>query len=346
MFDADGLKLSIENRAGLIKAPLLLTENRHFSLPDLASGQSTATAGDQNLNPPGPPINSKAVQLEAEQLRGRILQAAMRPAPNQTVLPDVPVDSPLILAGWYGEAPPPLVSLGDQAPKITQANALLRTRVDLQPSPVGNTVKISPAFAKVLNGQGGTIPNDINKHEWIQQFNPQDFQIGFALPSAIGKLRPTKVTLVTDFNAPQHTVTIRRGQCRGGKVELNPGGPVVETLNQPIGPRNVTFDVGPGDYDANGWVWLEFVVETPTIGTAKWEVNAMSMGYEGTVEGPPIKPVLPTREAMLPPEPPKPAPPKQPSPPKPPKPAAPKPANPKPTTKKASPDAKKDATKK
>src|SRR5204863_3468682 len=107
---------------------------------------------------------------------------------------------------------------------------------------------VSPAFARISNGQGGPIPCDVNKHEWIQQFNPQDFQIGFAVPSQIGKLRPTKVTLVADFNAPQHTVTIRRGQCPGGTVSVNPAGPVVATWEKPIGPQTLTFDVAPGDY--------------------------------------------------------------------------------------------------
>jgi hypothetical protein len=341
MFDADGLKLSIDNHAGKIVAPLLLSEGRHFCLPDVPAGQSTATASDQNLNPPGPPINSKAVQLEAEQLRGRILEAAMKPAPNQGMLPEAAVDSPLLLAGWYADPPPPLVTVTGQSPKLAQANAAVRTKVDLQPSPVGSAVKISPAFTRIINGQGGTLPYDVNKHEWIQQFNPQDFQIGFAVPSGIGKLRPTKVTLVADFNAPQHTVTIRRGQCPGGKVSLNPAGPAVTTWDKPLGPQTVTFDLSSGDYDANGWVWLQFVVETPVVGTAKWEINGMSMGYEATVEGPPIKPVLPARDAMPIPEP-KPVAPKQPAPPKPPKPAA----GPKSTTRKAPPDAKKEAIKK
>jgi hypothetical protein len=96
--------------------------------------------------------------------------------------------------------------------------------------------------------------------------------------------------------------------------------------------------VSPGDYDVNGWVWLAFTVASDVLGTAKWDILAMSLSYEAEVTGEPSAPVLPQREFAMPDrDPPRPAP----------KPQADKPANQpkKPaTTKPATP--KKDAPKK
>jgi hypothetical protein len=342
-FDAEGLKLNINNSSGPITGSLLLSGTRHFSLADLSAGQTTAVATEQNLNPAGsPPINQKAVQLEAEQLRGRIMDAAMRPATSAGPQLLASFEPPLILAGWFAEPPPSLVSLaGEEQAKFSRTNAMVRSRVRLEPSPVGSTVNINGAFSRILNGFGATIPYDSNSNQWIEQFTaPQEFQVGFAVPSGIGKLRPTRVTLLANLNAAQHTVTVRRGQCPGGKLRMNSAGPEVATWTRPISAQRVTFDVAPGDYDANGWVWLSFLVDAGETGSARWQINDMAMEYEAQVEGAPIVPVMPEREAMFPDEPP---PRKQPAK-QPPKPTEKKPQTAKPATTK--PAVKKDAPKK
>ena len=120
---------------------------------------------------------------------------------------------------------------------------------------------------------------------------------------------------------------------------MNPAGPEVATWNRPISPQRVTFDVAPGDYDANGWVWLSFSIEAGEPGPARWQINDMAMDYEATVEGAPAALVLPEREVMIPvAEPPRKQPQQQP------KPVEKKPQPAKPATTK--PAAKKDATKK
>src|SRR5262249_5588952 len=152
-FDANGLNLSVDNSAGAITAPLLIADGRYFSLTDLPLGQSTAAATDSNLNPVGSaPINNRAVQLEADQLRGRIMEAAMRRgAMSGSIVPDIGAETSLQLAGWFTEAPPALVSVADEPIKVTRTNAMVRTRVATQPSPVGSTVKINAAFSRVVN---------------------------------------------------------------------------------------------------------------------------------------------------------------------------------------------------
>jgi hypothetical protein len=288
-FDATGLALSVDNRIGDLSSPVLIGTSGRFNLAPIPNGASTLRADDAGSN-------RAAVQLDQAQLRGRILDAAMTSgAPGRPSF-SPQLDDTIYLAGWLTQAPPPLLQLpADRTPALSESNALARTRVQIEPSPVGSTVHIASAFTQMITGDIAAIPYDATRKQWIEAFQPTDFFVGFAFPAGIGHVKTTRVTLDVQSNTPQHTLTFRRGQVERGRVEMNPGGPVVASWSKMIGSNSVTFDVAPGDVDANGWVWLMVSVEGPAV-QSRWNLQNIAVSYDGMVDGPPQPAVLPARE--------------------------------------------------
>ena len=320
-FDEKGVSLSIDNHVGVLTGPVVIGTNGQFDLSTLAAGANTARADDGVLNRP-------AVQLDAEQLRRKILDAASTPAGQQRGSNEATLDDTITLAGWLADAPLPLLQLpAGQTPKISKSNVLVRTPVQIDPTPIGQKVHISKAFTQMINGELGAMPYDQNKREWLDAFMSQEFLVGFAFPSGIGHVKTTHVQIDLTASAAQQTVTIRRGQIVHGQPTMNPTGPEVGNWSQMIGTNTVGFDVSPGDVDANGWVWLMVSVDGPPGGQAHWQFKELSVSYDGEIDGPPQAAEMPKREVFT-----TPAVSSRPNPPKKPTPPSTKPAK-KPATK-------------
>ena len=295
-FDEQGLGLSVDNRIGVIQSPVLVGPSGRYSLPTIADGTSQVRADDTQTN-------AATVQLEAQQLRGRILDAAMTSASSMRSNEAPRLDESILLAGWLANAPPPLLKLPDgQSPSAMHSNALARTRLELKPSPVGSKVHIAKAFTQMLTGDIGALPFDPTKGEWLETFTSQEFLVGFAFPPGVGKVKTTHVTIDFGASAPQQTITLRRGQVKNDRVQINPGGTEIGTWSQLIGSNTVDFEVEPGDVDVNGWAWIMVSIEGPAIGgqTARWRITDFAVAYDGVIEGPPQPIVMPKREAPTP----------------------------------------------
>ncbi len=292
MFDDRGLALSVDNQVGAIQKPVLVGPRGTLGLPDLAAGKSTLGTSDA--------IQS-TVKLEDEQLRDRILKAAMDPAPTERLNTLTRQENVIYLAGWMADAPAALLELpADQQPAIVRVNALARTRVQILPSPVGSTVHIPSAFTQYVTGDSIGLPFDPTRQQWMEEFTPREFLLGVSVPQNIGHLRTTRVTISLQADAPQQTITLSRGQAAGGKVRPNPTGPEIVTWNQMIGSRSVAVDVADGDTDANGWIWIRVNIDGPP-GQSRWKIHDLSVDYDGVIDGPPQPVVLPVREAFQPP---------------------------------------------
>ena len=282
-FSERGLSLTIDNTVGPLEGATVVGQRGRFAVPDITTGASTVEARDGG--------SAGGVQLQSAQLRGRILNAALT-STVPTVMHRSSSSDAIYLAGWLNAAPPALMQFAaNQSPKVEQSNVLVRTRVDLQASPVGSSVYIPRAFTQMV-GSGGTLgPYDPVHREWIDAFSSQEFLVGFRYPMAIGKLQPARVHFDLQADAPQQTITIRRGQCTSGKPVNNPTGPIVGQW-QGLSSTSADFEVAAGDTDVNGWVWVLVTVDSP-VEQSKWRMKDLAMTYDGQIVGPPQKALLP-----------------------------------------------------
>jgi hypothetical protein len=87
--------------------------------------------------------------------------------------------------------------------------------------------------------------------------------------------------------APQQTVTLLRGQCRDGDVTENADGAVVASWNHPISAQVAEFDCEPGDFDADGCVWLLLKVDAGGGDSSQimspWHLDRLELGYRARV---------------------------------------------------------------
>ncbi len=288
-FDERGLSLSVDNQVGVIEKPVIIGPHGQIALADIPSGKSELRADAAEAH-------SSAVKLEGEQLRDRILDAAMSKLSAARLTDIKHRDSPIYLAGWMANAPAPLIQLPDeQQPAIARTNALARTGVKIIPSPVGSAVHVSSAFTQFASAGLMGMPYDPLRQQWMDVFTPSEFLVGFSVPQSIGHFRAKRVAISMQAEAPLQTITLYRGQAIGGKVRLNSAGPEIAQWKQLMGSRSVALDVADGDIDANGWMWIRVNIECPP-GQSRWKIQDFSIDYDGVIDGPPRPVVLPVRE--------------------------------------------------
>ena len=134
----------------------------------------------------------------------------------------------------------------------------------------------------------GVFYDDV-KREWTQSIQTGTWNIGFAAPREIGRLKPVRVVVSADLVAPGHTITLRRGQCAGGVNIENPDGAIVAEWKQVVGVRMVEVALDPDDVDAMGRLWLRMSVEESSSDSSagvlvQWKFNALSVGIAATVD--------------------------------------------------------------
>lgn len=311
VFDATGLRLSVKNAAGApLVSPVLLHGTSVYRLSSLPVGESQLSVTGDLLNPvtagssnPGTQdaaaaaeaerqramkyLNGGPILTELDQLRATMLAASFARPTNTTGGPQSrPVTTNI--AGWIDSPSAASLIKPSTDPQVTRSLVLAMLPVTLQPSPAGSPIAVDRGFNTLVTGAIAIPVYDTATGTWLASGQPGEWQIGFRPPQAIGKLRPTRVTLNGNVSLPAHTLTLLRGQVRDGKPELNPAGqPVVEWKNT-FGPQpDLSFDVTPADYDANGTVWFYLRIETPppTGGVMPlWSINELGADIEGRVE--------------------------------------------------------------
>ncbi|HEY8668054.1 MAG TPA: hypothetical protein VIL86_15500 [Tepidisphaeraceae bacterium] len=291
-FGPEGLKLAMNNEfGGTLRDPLFVWGNERFSLDELKPGQSTALADQRN--PRDNFTNTRAVfTSETAKLRKDILQGVFTSS-HQATYVTAPSPGPT-LVGWADEADVPLL-LDTSKPMPMRTQALVRTPVRIDPSPPGTTVKIDGAFNSMNPGESHALFWDPMHHLWLSNVTQGgDMVIGMSAPWEVGTIKPTKATIELDAAAPQQTVTVRRGQCPGGKARYNemhqvmgnPDGEVVVSWSHLLGKKTVTFDCSGDDFDEHGTLWLYIQVDNAGGAEAQWHFNDLSVSTQAEVIGP------------------------------------------------------------
>jgi hypothetical protein len=196
------------------------------------------------------------------------------------------------LAGWVqpmssGIANPILRFSSEPHPIRSQV--MVRSPLQIVPSPVGDTVHFASDFVTMTGSAGRGVFYDEVQQEWLQSIQTGNWNIGFGAPLQVGKLTPTHATVSADLAAPGHVIVLRRGQCVDGNPRDNPEGPIVAEWKQAVGVRTVSIDLAPGDFDANGCVWLRLSVEEAASNggsglPAQWKFNSLSVGLTAQIK--------------------------------------------------------------
>ncbi len=282
-FGEKGLTLSIDNQTGqTLLSPLWLWGRAIFSLNDLQDGPAQVIPDRRNGQ--GDYTNAAVIRSQIAQWRGQVVQALHTPMESgamgrrSTVGPEIDA--------WLTR--PPALTQADGA--TMRSEGMVRLPVRIEPSPAGSTVKIDAAYTRLMTGGTGVAQYDPLSGRWLATNLDTSFQVGFAAPAEIGRLEPVRVNLDFDINAPQQTLTIRRGQVRNGKLvrDGNPNGEVVGEWTHPVERHQVSFAVEPSDYDAQGRLWLRVEVHSPQSAggniVSQWQFRYLEAGMTAKVK--------------------------------------------------------------
>jgi hypothetical protein len=283
-FGETGLTLNIDNQTGqTLLSPVWLWDNAIFSLSDLPDGK-TETVPDRR-NAVGDYTNAAVIRSQLAQWRGQVVGALHTPLEGgamgrkKSIGPEIDA--------WLAHPP----ALTDSAAAMRQ-QGMVSLPVRFERSPAGSTVKVDPAYVRLVTGGSGVAQYDPSTGRWLATNLDTTFLVGFLPPPQIGRLEPLEVNLDFDINAPQQTLTIRRGQTRNGKLVRNGvnGGEVVGEWTHPVERHKVTFKTEPSDYDAQGRVWLQVEVKSPPNAAAggnvvsQWQFRYLEAGMTGRVK--------------------------------------------------------------
>ncbi len=290
-FDADGLKLRIQNElGGRLEMPWLLWNGARLPLGEaLPPGESarSASAGDES------------VLVSGEQKLRRDILAAATAQPDRA-MPTSGETTP-VLAGFLNEqAVPRLLETTYDDELGLRTQALLRVPLTIEPTPVGQSVRVPDALMRlVLSRASMGVPYDPSRGEWLltqHESSPSaPFVIGFAPPWQIGLMRPVRATINIDLNAPRHSITLAPRSAPNKAV----------TWDEAVSVRTATFDLSPADADENGVIWFHMTVRRTNQGApgdlpTPWHIRWLRMGLEGQVIDSPRRP-LPDRPTPQPP---------------------------------------------
>ncbi|HMO25005.1 MAG TPA: hypothetical protein PKB10_01930, partial [Tepidisphaeraceae bacterium] len=284
-FTSDGPVLRARENAIALSSPLLLTNGRAFPLPPVPTGSAEIHVGMPNQR--GDLTNFGIVGGEVARMRARVLAWAER---SGAAIPGESVEHlqrRARLAGFVEEDR----AIAESTATVgrTIAHSLVRREVRIEPTPVGQIVRVPGGMVRFVGIAARSLPMDAMGV--IRTEQTDSWLIGFAAPREIGRLEPRQATLRADIRTPLHRITLQRGQCATGPARPNPAGPEILSLTQTLASPTIPFTLEPGDIDANGWVWLLLTSEqriTPSDSTRQeWTIESIELELNGEIVAPP-----------------------------------------------------------
>jgi hypothetical protein len=255
-----------------------------MSAPTVAKGEASFTVGEGSLRPADEFASASGLTSQSEQHRGEILKASLQSITGSTKARQT---WPTIV-GWTTEWL--AVTSLSSPPDRSASQTLVRIPLAIEPSSPGK-IAVDGVFNQLIVGATRGLPFDTVRRQFIRSSLNGTWIFGFRPPAQIGTIRPEKVRLTMDIQAPQNKVTLRRGQCRDGKAPRGTGsaeGEIVGEWNSKAGVVTVAYDCQPSDYDREGCVWLRMELASSgsagTLGVEPaWQIGQCLMDIEGQV---------------------------------------------------------------
>jgi hypothetical protein len=292
-FGPDGLSVELDNALGAkLEAPLVLMAHRALSIADVPVGRSAVTS--LRLNERGDYAGGAggAIASELSKRRALALAASLTPA-VRTISIDQSEPAPMLIGWLAAMKDAELVQLGTEQPTDAKSMVMVRTPLRIEAPKAGTIVSIPAGLTNVVTGK---LAYDSAAGELLPSQEEGEWLIGFAAPSAIGRVKPTSIALEMRVSLPGHTMTVRKAQCRDGKAILNYGGDAIAEWKREVGLRRVSFDCAASDYDADGRVWLMLQVAGAAQGggasATPWQIKDVAAAMKAEAVAPPKAIVL------------------------------------------------------
>jgi hypothetical protein len=294
-FGPDGATLNVDSGLpSTIEAPRLMWGSSIIPTPNIAPGKQELKLAARNPTGSWEAAGSMIAD-DLSKLRTQLLMRSSKGIPPSAAS-GLRQQLQHQLAGFV-DAP---VTDGATAPDATQRReqTLLRTTVATTPAAPGTEVRIDPGFVRVQEAGMPPLPFDAVTGLWQETTQGNTWLVGFGPPDGLGKLDAKKFVVSMDLRGVGFDISLRRGQCKGGKVVSNPSGETVLAWRDRSGADEATFDVRPEDVDANGWVWLMLDVKILSaapgmlsgiggeIGSKQWQLIRWDTTLTGVITGP------------------------------------------------------------
>jgi hypothetical protein len=289
-----GLSLDIDNGTGrTLHSPLVIWNGSALAIADVPAGRSTVD--QMQVNARGQFTGLGTITSDLAKRRARIVAASLAPANERSFANAARLTPPPMLVGWVDDAAAAsaLVRPADRDGIENKSMILVRTPLRLASLPAGSKLTAPPALVSI---DFSRMPYDRMKGETVS--TPQDGQwlVGFQVPAAVGRVRPTRATLSLRVTLPGHQLTIRKQQCAEGAPKANQRAEPVAAWDRGVGAREADMELGPSDIDRDGRVWLLFDVHSvgaPTGGNPlSWQIADLGLSIDAEVVGPPAPIVL------------------------------------------------------
>ncbi len=293
-FGPDGLSLEIDNALGQkLEASLVSIAHRALAIADVPAGRSAIAS--LHLNERGDYAGGAggAIASELSKRRSLVLAASLAPA-MRTISIDQSEPAPMLIGWLAAMKDAELVQLGTEQATERKSMVMIRTPLRIEAPKPGTIVSIPAGLTNIVTGK---LAYDSAAGELLPSQEEGEWLIGFAAPSAIGRVRPSSVTLEMRVSLPGHRMTVRKAQCRDGKAMLNYRGDVIGEWKREVGLRRVSFDCAANDYDADGRAWLMLQVASSAQGAGgasatPWQIKDVAMAMKAEAIAPPKAIVL------------------------------------------------------
>jgi hypothetical protein len=194
-----------------------------------------------------------------------------------------------------------LIAFADRLPALSTVEGakveqelqqnVVRMRVEVQPSPAGAPVRIDGCFNRLGVEQVRNMPfYHAGENQFLRTAMQGAWVFCIEPPQEIGAVKLTRARVRIDLAAPQHKITLRRGQCQEGKGKANPNGAAIGQWDGQVGLQTAEFDCAPEDFDAQGRLWLR--LEAQQNGQAgsfgvepHWRIQQLLVDLEGQARG-------------------------------------------------------------
>ena len=287
-FTDRGLLVEVNNAvASELTDGQLVWNRRRLVLPRMADGKSSFVLNAGDVRPVDDFTSATGVASQDQKHKGEILKAVLSGGDSMN---DAHLPPPQVVA-WSPVAMEASHVQSVQLDRDVSQN-LVRFPLRLARGTPGERVRIDGVFNTFRSGESRGMPYDFGKSEFIPTTMEGAWSLCVAPPAEVGAIRPIKARVHLILNTPQHNVTLSRGRApvAGGKKTAVAGAVVGQWNSSGGTAREVAFDIEPGEYDAQGRLWL--VLEVKSSGSAgslgvppSWSIAKMDVDIEGEVVG-------------------------------------------------------------